>query len=68
MIIFINIYLNPYTLLKQEGKRTVTKPTLFYMPHCGKALYNNLLWANWHIDKLKYVTILGNSFTEMERR
>lgn len=32
----------------ERGKRHVTKPTLFYMPHCPMRLYNNVLWANWH--------------------
>jgi hypothetical protein len=35
---------------------------LFYMPHCGKALYNNLLYANWDIDNLNRLYIFGNSF------
>ena len=31
----------------EEAKRCVSRCTVFYMPHCGQALYNNLLWANW---------------------
>ena len=31
----------------EEAKRRVSRCTVFYMPHCGQALYNNLLWANW---------------------
>ncbi len=46
----------------EEGKRKVEKTTLFYMPHCGKALYNNLLWANWSMDRLQNLVIIGNSF------
>ena len=38
---------------------------LFYMPHCGKALYNNLLYANWTIDNLNRLYIFGNSFKLM---
>ena len=38
------------------------------MPHCGVAMYNNLLWANWSIQDLCKVAILGNSFQSyMER-
>ena len=40
-------------------------PTVFYMPHCGKALYNNLLWANWQPELLSLLTIVGNSFQHM---
>ena len=31
----------------EEAKRPVSRCTVFYMPHCGEALYNNMLWANW---------------------
>ncbi|XP_074525989.1 SRR1-like protein [Halichoeres trimaculatus] len=46
----------------EEGKRLATKPTLFYLMHCGKALYNNLLWKNWNIQNLSLMIIIGNSF------
>lgn len=49
----------------EEGKRKVEDDCLFYMPHCGKALYNNLLWANWNPDRLQRMTIIGNSFNNM---
>ncbi|KAI8076644.1 uncharacterized protein B0P05DRAFT_545305 [Gilbertella persicaria] len=46
----------------EDGKRTVTKPTLFYMPHCGRGLYSNTLSANWNKQQLAHVTIIGNRF------
>ncbi|CAI9596694.1 unnamed protein product [Staurois parvus] len=48
----------------EEGKRGVQKPTVFYMLHCGKALYNNLLWRNWSLEALSQIIIIGNSFKE----
>ncbi|KAG8012067.1 SRR1-like protein [Nibea albiflora] len=51
-----------------EGKRQATKPTLFYLMHCGKALYNNLLWKNWSTQCLPLVIIIGNSFIGMRER
>ncbi|GAB1290003.1 SRR1-like protein [Apodemus speciosus] len=53
----------------EEGKRSVQgQPTVFYMPHCGTALYNNLLWSNWSVDALSRVVIIGNSFQGLEER
>lgn len=47
----------------QEGKHGVEgSATLFYMVHCGKALYNNLLWRNWSVGALSKMVIIGNSF------
>ncbi|KAL5016165.1 hypothetical protein ScPMuIL_005754 [Solemya velum] len=48
----------------EECKRKCHKPTLFYMPHCGKSLYNNLLWSNWSLG-LSNLIIIGNSFSNM---
>ncbi|KAJ8005692.1 hypothetical protein DPEC_G00120560 [Dallia pectoralis] len=52
----------------EEGKRTVSRPTLFYLMHCGKALYNNLLWKNWSTEALAHLTIIGNSFAGIQDR
>lgn len=52
----------------QEGKRKVTQKTLFYMPHCTKPLYSNVLWANWCPSGLSNVFILGNSFAHYSHR
>lgn len=53
----------------QEGKHSTNgSPTLFYMVHCGKALYNNLLWRNWSVGALSNIVIIGNSFKGIEER
>ncbi|XP_060565004.1 SRR1-like protein isoform X2 [Ruditapes philippinarum] len=57
-----------FTVLQhnQEGKRECIEDriTVFYMPHCGKALYNNVLWRNWG-QRLENIIVIGNSFTHM---
>ncbi|ETW07392.1 hypothetical protein, variant [Aphanomyces invadans] len=52
----------------EQGHRRATKSlqTLFFMPHCGKQLYQNVLLANW--ESLQYVFILGNSFSAYDDR
>ncbi|KAK7934066.1 hypothetical protein WMY93_004962 [Mugilogobius chulae] len=52
----------------EEGKREANKPTIFYLMHCGKALYNNLLWKNWNKQYLTKIIIIGNSFCAMKER
>ncbi|XP_017353545.1 SRR1-like protein isoform X1 [Cebus imitator] len=53
----------------EEGKRSIRgEATIFYMLHCGTALYNNLLWSNWSVDALSKMVILGNSFKGLEER
>ncbi|PRP87639.1 SRR1-like protein-like [Planoprotostelium fungivorum] len=47
----------------EQGKRKVEGRTFFYMPHCGRPLYNNLLYTNWEPLQLKEMIILGNGFT-----
>jgi len=54
-----------------ENKGTVgniTGKTLFYMPHCAKGLYKNLLWKNWQPQILNKILILGNSFSSYSER
>lgn len=36
--------------------------------HCGKALYNNLLWKNWSPQCLPLMIIIGNSFNGVRDR
>ncbi|XP_011763749.1 SRR1-like protein isoform X2 [Macaca nemestrina] len=53
----------------EEGKRSIRgERTIFYMLHCGTALYNNLLWSNWSVDALSKMVIIGNSFKGLEER
>lgn len=46
----------------EEGKRSVEDLTIFYLPHCSHQLVNNLLYANWEVDKLRNCVIISNSF------
>lgn len=41
---------------------------MFFMLHCGKAMYNNLLWRNWSKQHLEKVYIIGNDFSSYEER
>lgn len=52
----------------EEGKRLLKRPTIFYLMHCGKGLYNNLLWRNWKRETLPLLTIIGNSFSGIQDR
>lgn len=53
----------------EEGRRSIHgEPTIFYMPHCGTALYNNLLCSNWSVESLAKMLIIGNSFRGLEER
>lgn len=51
----------------EEAKRKISQKTLFFVPHCGKPLYNNILWANWGVG-LENVIIFGNSFRSYQER
>ncbi|XP_069615108.1 SRR1-like protein isoform X2 [Ranitomeya imitator] len=57
-----------HVMKNEEGKHAVRKPTVFFMLHCGKALYNNLLWRNWSCEALSQTIIIGNSFKGIEER
>ncbi len=43
----------------EKGRRVVTEPTLFYLPHCEAELTDALLEANWREGQLLNVIIIG---------
>jgi SRR1 len=49
-------------------QHAVAEATLFYMPHCDAALYNDVLDANWSAHGLARLAFLGNSFETMQVR
>ncbi|GAB5367240.1 hypothetical protein AAMO2058_001212900 [Amorphochlora amoebiformis] len=53
--------------INEQGKHKSERCTLFYMPHCPRGMYNNVLWANWG-RRLERVIILGNSLTAYAER
>ena len=52
-----------------EGRHSSPAPgggsVLFFMPHCGRALYSNLVQHNWRPASLASMLVLGNSFAAL---
>jgi hypothetical protein len=56
-----------FTLLdiNEHARRSISShhgAVLFFMPHCGWQLFQNLLDSNWSVDNLSRLAIIGNSF------
>ncbi|XP_014250930.1 SRR1-like protein isoform X2 [Cimex lectularius] len=48
----------------EMGKRKATKSTLFFLPHCPRELFNNILLANWG-ESLANCIIAGNNLASI---
>ena len=46
--------------VNEQRQDEIPSRILFFMPHCPRQLYNNVLWSNW--DVLERILVLGNSF------
>eukprot|EP00960_Hanusia_phi_P045279 757137-Hanusia_phi.AAC.4 len=46
----------------EVGLCATNSDSLFFMPHCGRRLYSNVLRANWGPRNLARIVIMGNSF------
>ena len=45
------------------GAYQLSEPTLVYMPHCPKELYEALLRANWKKEALDHIILCGNELS-----
>ena len=45
------------------GAYQLSEPTLVYMPHCPKELYEALLRANWRKEALERIILCGNELS-----
>ncbi|KAJ4479214.1 SRR1-domain-containing protein [Lentinula aciculospora] len=43
---------------------TVEEPTILYMPHCDLALYEDVLTANWSLERLGNILFICNHFDD----
>ncbi|KAI8916181.1 hypothetical protein EDD86DRAFT_197869 [Gorgonomyces haynaldii] len=48
----------------RDCKQRIDGPTLFYMPHCTRQMYMNVIDTNR--DQLDKIRLIGNSFDHME--
>lgn len=63
--VIVNLFKFNVSEQNDEAKYRISDDTIsiFYMPHCGKPLYNNLLYSNWSIKNLNNLYLIGNSFS-----
>ncbi|OHT02205.1 SRR1-like protein-related protein [Tritrichomonas foetus] len=51
-----------------EGCYTFQEKVAFFMPHCPRFIYHNLLVTNWNPLLMKNMFIIGNSFSMYEEK
>ena len=56
------------SLQNAEGQWRAERHTLFFMPHCGDAMYHQVCRANWDADRLARILIVGNSFSNYQSK
>lgn len=44
----------------QEAQYTLVNPTILYMPHCDRILYENILRENWSGDGMRRILLVAN--------
>jgi len=47
-----------------QAKYPLLKPTILFMPHCDRNLYENILRENWTKDRLQNMLLIANRFSE----
>jgi SRR1 domain len=52
--------------VNEQCARLADTPTLFFMPHCGRELYENLVRANSEHGTLDRLVLVGNAFSIYE--
>lgn len=50
--------------LAQHGDHAAEAPTIFFMPHCDMTLYESVLKANWTLQRLGNMLLIGNPISE----
>jgi|SRR5882762_4427183 hypothetical protein len=48
----------------QQVKYPLLKPTMLFMPHCDRNLYENILRENWTRARLRNMLLIANRFSE----
>ncbi|KIM80814.1 hypothetical protein PILCRDRAFT_518728 [Piloderma croceum F 1598] len=48
----------------KQAKYPLLNPTLLFMPHCDRNLYENVLRANWTQERLQNMLLIANCFSE----
>lgn len=47
-----------------QAKYPLLKPTILFMPHCDRNLYENILRQNWAQERLRNMLLIANRFSE----
>jgi len=48
----------------QLQQHALRNPTILFMPHCDRNLYENVLRVNWTKERLQNILLVANRFSE----
>jgi hypothetical protein len=48
----------------QHGLYPVDGPTILFMPHCEAELYENILRANWTLERISNILLVANQLDD----